>query len=611
MKLIYLLLFIMLVNVSLFAQTALAPSAGDGSENEPYQIASLENLFWIAADNDLIPYPSQSLRWTYHYIQVANIDASETENWFDGAGWSPIGDDTNEYFSGTYNGQGFTIDGLYINRPDTNYIGLFGNMAAVISNLGLTDVDITGYNQVGGLSGANSGQILYCYSTGSVNATGNLVGGLSGHAISSTISDSYSSANVTGYNNVGGLVGQNRGYYAETMIFNCYSTGNVSGNGGVGGLVGQNYGQLSSANIFSCFFNGSVTGDIYVGGLVGYNYRGASIHISYNLGAVNGNEGVGGFAGANHYYSLIFHCYSTGSVSGNLDVGGFVGFNTTAVETCYWNTETSGQNDSAAGEGRTTADMTYPYNTNTYVNWDFVHNWGDDIDHTINNGYPYLYWQVTEVEPPIPPTSAHTPVPVHEATNVPVDTSIGWTYTTEDGYSDPDGFIINMWAGDLNEDPYQANIDGEAAVYIIHGHPFDFTYDETYYWQVIPYVIFENENLYAEDCPVWSFTTEGDVSIDEIDVPLVTGLIGNYPNPFNPETTIRFFLHQPDRVDLVVYNIRGQKIVTLLQDYCEAGEHSLVWKGIDETGREMSSGIYFYQMTTPDFHKTNKMLLLK
>ncbi|HPF09004.1 MAG TPA: hypothetical protein PL020_04640, partial [Candidatus Cloacimonadota bacterium] len=93
----------------------------------------------------------------------------------------------------------------------------------------------------------------------------------------------------------------------------------------------------------------------------------------------------------------ITNCYSYGSVSGTSDVGGLIGYNTdSSVTRSYWDTQTSGQATSAGGGGRTTAEMTYPYATNTYQDWDFTETWVADSGSAINDGYPYLRWQNPE-----------------------------------------------------------------------------------------------------------------------------------------------------------------------------------------------------------------------
>ena len=94
-------------------------------------------------------------------------------------------------------------------------------------------------------------------------------------------------------------------------------------------------------------------------------------------------------------------------------------------------------------------------------------------------------------------------------------------------------------------------------------------------------------------------------------LPEKTGLLANYPNPFNPETTIRFVTIKPGEVVLNIFNIRGQKVRSLFKEYIDAGTHSVVWDGQDENGKETKSGVYFYQMITDDLKETKKMVLLK
>jgi hypothetical protein len=93
--------------------------------------------------------------------------------------------------------------------------------------------------------------------------------------------------------------------------------------------------------------------------------------------------------------------------------------------------------------------------------------------------------------------------------------------------------------------------------------------------------------------------------------PLTTILRQNYPNPFNPETVISFSLKEDDRVRISVYNIRGERIYTLLDSNLEAGEHSLLWEGKDDQGRVMPTGVYFYRMETSKESLSKKMLLIK
>jgi len=98
---------------------------------------------------------------------------------------------------------------------------------------------------------------------------------------------------------------------------------------------------------------------------------------------------------------------------------------------------------------------------------------------------------------------------------------------------------------------------------------------------------------------------------DEVVVPLVTGLGGNYPNPFNPETVIRFVLTRAEVVAVDVYNIRGQKVRSLASGVYEAGVHNVVWNGCDDVGKSVGSGIYFYRMVAGEYRGVRKMVLMK
>ena len=94
-------------------------------------------------------------------------------------------------------------------------------------------------------------------------------------------------------------------------------------------------------------------------------------------------------------------------------------------------------------------------------------------------------------------------------------------------------------------------------------------------------------------------------------VPEEFALFQNFPNPFNPETEIRFSLPEAGHVRLEVFNILGQEVATLVDEYCEAGTQSVVWNGHSNSGSEVASGIYLYRLTTDKYVKTMKMNLLK
>jgi hypothetical protein len=94
-------------------------------------------------------------------------------------------------------------------------------------------------------------------------------------------------------------------------------------------------------------------------------------------------------------------------------------------------------------------------------------------------------------------------------------------------------------------------------------------------------------------------------------VPLVTRLLPNYPNPFNPETVLQFSLAQSGKVELSIFNTRGQKVATLVKSQLNSGVHKVTWHGTDDNGRRLASGVYLYRLETPEQTYVRKALLLK
>ncbi len=88
-------------------------------------------------------------------------------------------------------------------------------------------------------------------------------------------------------------------------------------------------------------------------------------------------------------------------------------------------------------------------------------------------------------------------------------------------------------------------------------------------------------------------------------------LLGNFPNPFNPETSISFSLSERQNVELTIYNVIGQKVKTLCRDEFSQGKHLVKWNGNDHFGKEVAAGVYFYKIKTDKLNRTGKMILLK
>ena len=109
----------------------------------------------------------------------------------------------------------------------------------------------------------------------------------------------------------------------------------------------------------------------------------------------------------------------------------------------------------------------------------------------------------------------------------------------------------------------------------------------------------------------FTFRTVDYVPNDNNSVAPNVAALSNYPNPFNPETTISFTLNKDSQVKVEVFNILGQHITTLLNEYQTSGTHTVVWNGKDKNNNDLSSGIYFYKLISDNHTKTNKMILLK
>ncbi len=100
---------------------------------------------------------------------------------------------------------------------------------------------------------------------------------------------------------------------------------------------------------------------------------------------------------------------------------------------------------------------------------------------------------------------------------------------------------------------------------------------------------------------------------NEIEINLVPddfSLLQNYPNPFNPSTTIQFRVPNSGFVSLKIYNLLGSEIATLINENLPAGQHKVTWDGKNQMGAQITTGVYFYQIKTPEFSQTKKMLLM-
>ncbi|NOR45458.1 MAG: T9SS type A sorting domain-containing protein [Candidatus Delongbacteria bacterium] len=336
-KLKFLFLLILALHIAVLAQFA----GGSGTEEDPWLIRTASNL-------DSIRYYLGTDYADKYFLQTENIDLGVAP-WNVGEGWEPIGNDSTA-FDGNYDGNGFQISNLTINRPEQDFIGLFGFCDwSMVQNIKLINISITGRNSVGGLVG-------YGYATSNENC--------------------HTTGEISGVSNVGGIIGTADWY----LVLNCYTTSDVSGTDNIGGILGKSTDMP--------------------------------------------------------YFDTIVKSYSIGTVTGDDNVGGLIGNDENAdTRFCYWNTETSGQNSSAGGEGRRTDEMTYDYSSDTYEYWNFDNIWTEDLENT-NNGYPFLQSDISGLCPTAP-------------SNLIADTQNG-VFSVDLSWTNPDTLINGDLLTDLD-----------------------------------------------------------------------------------------------------------------------------------------------------------------
>ena len=315
------------------AAWAVTPSQPKQDSDGVYQIGSAEELYWFAGlVNGTLDGIAQNT--AANAVLTGNIDLNGSES----DQWTPIGNDYDYRYTGTFDGKGHTISGLTIDS-DAEYVGLFGCIGegGTVKNLTLTDNTIrinrsAIYTFVGGICGENRGSITNCSNSGIVNVNGGTytyVGGICGRNYGGSIENCDNSSDVTGTDTVGGICGRNSG-----SIENCDNSGDVTGT--VGGICGENWGSIKG-----CSNIGKVTSSYgSVGGICRENY--GSITNCSNSGPVTGSGEVGGICGYNWY--SITNCSNSGPVTGSGEVGGICGENSYdslynyggSITNCYW-----------------------------------------------------------------------------------------------------------------------------------------------------------------------------------------------------------------------------------------------------------------------------------
>lgn len=275
---------------------------GEGTAENPYQIGNRAELYWFAGlvNGTLVGVDKNA---SADAILTADITVNEgvldaNKDLVSGSDfieWTPVGSANNTY-TGTFDGKGYTISGLYFNNPTSYYVGLFGCIGAKgkISNVGVLDSYFQFCALGGGVCGNNNGELQNCSNSSTVINNGR--DGTGG---------------VCGYNNKG-------------TVRDCKNIGSVRGTAPLGGVCGVN----NSGIIENCFNEGTVSVTVTsanVGGVCGNNYSG-TIKCSYNTASVSGQDAVGGVCG-DYFGGTTTNCYylsntATHGIGGRADVSG-------------------------------------------------------------------------------------------------------------------------------------------------------------------------------------------------------------------------------------------------------------------------------------------------
>jgi chitinase len=123
--------------------------------------------------------------------------------------------------------------------------------------------------------------------------------------------------------------------------------------------------------------------------------------------------------------------------------------------------------------------------------------------------------------------------------------------------------------------------------------------------------LYDNKQILLGTIGRYLLNTSTTTRAASVEIPTDFQLENNFPNPFNPQTKIKFKLNKANKVSLNIYNVNGQKVKTLINQFMKAGSHNVTWDGQDDNGIELASDIYFYRIIIGDFISVKKMLMIK
>ena len=378
--------------------------SGSGTKDDPYRIFNADQL------NQVRNFVGKT---DVYFSLEADIDMTQwiAEN-NPSQGWLPI-EGNNYVKTFNFNGNGHTIKNLWINRPNSNYVGLFGYIATEgrIYNLKLENANYVGKDYIGGIIAESS-----CMNLESCDFNGE----------------------ISGNDYLGGILG-----YVDvsenTKINNCFSRCKIAGNDCAGGIVGKvscTYDEAAiksrSIKISNCSSYNKISGNSYIGGIIGsaYTTKSADIYVNscYSYNAIKGKKNLGGITGFYNrynsrilsYYDHISNCYTNGFIIGDSNIGGIAGYfedryGGIGITDCYANFNNIQGNNYVSGIiGNATSDDPY-YNikNNVAINKRIssindLFRVGCNIENTLD--YKNLAWTLTQmfldgVKQPIPDDS--------------------------------------------------------------------------------------------------------------------------------------------------------------------------------------------------------------
>ena len=322
--------------------------SGSGTEEDPYIIKTAPQLAYLAQSvNSGITYKGQYILLVNDIVlNTSDMFATDENGNITGAAsgktpteWTAIGywNSDKRPFCGAFDGNNHKIEGIYINKPNSDDQGFFGYcLESVIKNLNIASGYVCGNNKTAGIVSWNHAYtadalVENCSNAATIIGNGKLIGGIVGSSLAystnaaAVVKNCYNSGMVVGKGeDTGGIVGHNSADSGIADVKQCYNLGIISGRDNVGGVVGNNYAGSGTATVSNCYNTGSVTNDVedyYIAGVVGSNYvfynnsNGTVIvENSYNVGTVNGNVKYNGGAVAyniayNGSKAKINNCY--------------------------------------------------------------------------------------------------------------------------------------------------------------------------------------------------------------------------------------------------------------------------------------------------------------